>query len=315
MEVPVLRVMLSDPSLFQAEQHPARRLINSLALLSDRDSVNLSNNTKAVEETVATVLAGYEGDLGVFENAQQKLTNELDREKRVIKRNLERVTEACRGQEKVNQANLRIDAEINKRFSERRIPLVVINLLAAGWRELMRLCLFREGVDSRAWSTTLLVLDQLLYRLSPGLFDIEKITFSENELLKLIEKGLAKIPQTKFNQSDIVSELSRLLHAESVDDSELVTYHADVSDVQDPIVELKRLGGGDNEQSLQRWIKRVQELKEGQWLEFDALSEYTHLYQLAWIGENAKRYVFVNHHGMKVSDMAMAEVAFTLKER
>ncbi|MCG8670741.1 MAG: DUF1631 family protein [Pseudomonadales bacterium] len=314
MEVPVLRVMLSDPSLFQAEQHPARQLINSLALLSDRDSINLANNVKAVEETVSSVLAGYEGDLSVFETAQQKLSNELDREKRVIKRNLERVTEACRGQEKVNQANLRIDAEINKRFSERRIPLVVVNLLAAGWRELMRLCLFREGVDSRAWSTTLLVLDQLLYRLSPGLYDIEKITFSEDELLKLIEKGLAKIPQTKFNQSEIVAELNRLLHVETIDESELVTYHAEVSDSEDPVVELKRLGGGDNEQSLQRWIKRVQELKEGQWLEFDALSEYTHLYQLAWIGENAKRYVFVNHHGMKVSDMALAEVALKLKK-
>ncbi|MCG8313607.1 MAG: DUF1631 family protein [Pseudomonadales bacterium] len=314
MAVPVLKVMLQDPNLFQAEKHPARQLINSLALLSDKDSINLPNNIKAVERTVEEVISGFDNDLATFDQAQQKLEHELDREKRVIQRNLARVTEACRGQEKVNEANSRIETEINHRFADKRIPLAVVNLLAAGWRELMRLCLFREGIDSRAWATTLVVLDQLMLRLSPGQFDIEKITFSEDELIKLIDKGLAKIPQTKFNQKDVVAELNRLLHAQAINETELVTYHPEVSEVKNHSAELKELAGDGNEQSAQRWVKRAQELEEGQWLEFDALSEFTHLYQLAWKGDDASRFVFVNHHGMKVADMPVAEIALKMKK-
>lgn len=314
MELPILRVMLSDPSLFQAEKHPARQLINSLALLSDKDSVNLAKNSTVIEQTVNEVLANYDHDISAFENAQKKLESELEREKKVIQRNLQRVTEACRGQEKISKANEKIDVEVNERFGGKQIPLVVMNLLNAGWRELMRLCLFREGEDSRAWATTLLVLDQLLYRLSPGQFDIEKITFSVEELVKLIEKGLAKIPQTKFNQGQIVEELSRVLSEDQVSDSELITYKAEEESKPSPLEDLKNLGGDGSDKSLQRWIKRVSELKEGQWLEFDALSGETHLYQLAWISHDNQRYVFVNHHGMKVSDLAVSEVALKLKK-
>ncbi|MDX1695735.1 MAG: DUF1631 family protein, partial [Ketobacteraceae bacterium] len=221
LAVPVLKVMLHDPTLFQAEKHPARQLINSLALLADKDSVNLANNRKAVERTVTEVLSKYETDISVFESAQQQLSHEIERENRVIQRNLDRVTEACRGQEKINLANQQIEEELNARLDGKRIPLAVLNLLDAGWRELMRLCLFREGAESRAWATTLLVIDQLVLRLSPGAYDVDKITFSEDELLKLIDKGLSKIPRTKFKQADIIRELDHLLHAESISDENL----------------------------------------------------------------------------------------------
>ncbi len=314
LALPVLKVMLHDPTLFQAEKHPARQLINTLALLADKDSINLANNKKAVERTVSEVLNNYETDIAVFESAQQHLHHEIDREKRVIQRNLDRVTEACRGQEKINLANNQIEDEINQRLAEKRIPLAVVNLLEAGWRELMRLCLFREGIESRAWATTLLVIDQLVLRLSPGAWDVEKITFSEDELLKLIEKGLSKIPQTKFRQSDVIKELDRLLHAENIQDSDLITYHAKAIQQENPLQEFKKLGERGSDESFQRWVKRAQELKEGQWLEFDALSEFTHLYQLAWLGENGNRFVFVNHHGMKVADINLIDVTLKLKK-
>ena len=314
LALPLLKVMLHDPTLFQAEKHPARQLINSLAMLSDKDSVNLANNKKAVERTVANVLNNYDSDLAVFESAQEQLRNEIDREQRVIQRNMDRVMEACRGQEKINLANTQIEAELNQRLAGKRVPLALVNLLEAGWRELMRLCLFREGEDSRAWAITLLVIDQLVLRLSPGVYDETKITFSADELLKLVDKGLSKIPQTRFRQADIIAELERLLRADKVVDSDLVTYHAKEVEKDNPLKEFKKRGEKGSEESFQRWIKRAQDLKEGQWLEFDALSDYSHLYQLAWQGENGDRFVFVNHHGMKVADLDLAEIALKLKK-
>ncbi|PIE41256.1 MAG: hypothetical protein CSA49_04305 [Gammaproteobacteria bacterium] len=310
IEVPMLNVMLNDASLFQVEHHPARKLINSLALLSDKDSVNLQRNAKAVEDTVQSLLANYEGDLSAFENAQQQIAKDIERENRAIQRNLERVAEACRGQERISIANAKIDAEINNRFAQQRLPLAVVNLLDAGWRELMRLCLFREGEGSRAWLTSLLVLDQLKCRLSPGEYDSEKIIFKKDELVKLIEKGLAKIPQTKFNQADTVSEIDRLIHADTIDENELVIFQPKSQTESEPL----HLMAGVSEKSIQRWLKRVRKLKQGQWLEFDALSKDSHLYQLAWIGDSPERYVFVNHHGMKVADLPLAEVVLKLKK-
>lgn len=311
LEVPILRVLLQDPRLFSAEYHPARQMVNYVALLSDRDSVNVQHNRPVIVDSIRTVLEAPDTDNAGFEAALTKLDKLVEREKKIIERNVARVTEACEGQQRVRMGNERVEKELGQRLAEIEIPKIMHDLIMFGWKDLMRLCYFREGVDSRAWEMTLVVVDQLVIRLVRGRYDESALLFKVDELVKLIHKGLSKVPSSRHQHDRVLEELERLLKNGVQDDTLMQVY-----------VPL-RFEGADGEnaapahdeddKSMQRWIKRARNLKEGQWLEFDAHSPSSHLYQVAWIAEHQARLVFVNHHGMKVADLTLEDVAAKLK--
>lgn len=315
LQVPLLKALFIDPALFANDKHPARQTVNTLALLSDRDSANLHVNQPRIIDIVQFLLDNFDKGLEVFDQANEKLDKLADREKQVIKRNVERVTEACRGQEKVERANEAVEHALKARLHGTLVPLAIVNLIDAGWRELMRLSYIREGEASRAWLTTLQVVEQLVGRLGLNGPDDVQLTFSPAELIKLIDKGLSKIPPNKYNHKAIINELEMLLQAGEIDPAELVEYKSSYSSLEaDFIDRLKSLAGDASEKSLLRWVKRARSLEEGQWLEFDVPDGNNQLNQLAWVSDNYSRFVFVNHLGMKVCDLALDEIAIKLKK-
>lgn len=311
LEVPILKVLLQDPRLFSSEYHPARQFVNYVALLADKESVNLNSNRPAILDSIRIVLTSPLDGNEAFVEGLARLDKVVDREKKIIERNLARVTEACEGQQRIQMANNRVERELADRLQGRSIPSIFNELLVGGWKDLMRLCYLREGVESRAWEMTLVVVDQLMVRLVPGEYDESKLLFKAEELQKLIEKGLSKVPDSKGRNADIVARLRNLLMQGIVADTEMVIYEAVERPRQD--MQAPDVAPSTEDKTLQRWIVRARKLKEGQWLEFDATSATSHLYQIAWIAEHQSRFVFVNHHGMKVADMALEEVAQKLK--
>lgn len=309
LEVPILKVLLQDPYLFSADYHPARQFVNFIALLADRESVNINVNRPTILDSIRIVLTSPQPGNEPFEEGLSRLDKVVEREKKIIERNLARVTEACEGQQRIQLANNRVEQELAERLQGKRIPLPFNDLLAGGWKDLMRLCFLREGAESRAWEMTLVVVDQLAVRLVPEEYDARKLLFKAEELQKLIEKGLSKVPDSKGRNAGIITRIHTLLQ-EGVSDAEWITYEPlerpGMADASQPRPD-------DEDKSLQRWINRARKLKEGQWLEFDALSDTSHLYQLAWVAEQQARFVFVNHHGMKVADMTLEDLAQKLK--
>jgi len=313
LEVPLLEVLLSDPTLFTADFHPARQAVNYIALLSDRGSVNLKQNKPVIRESINELVENAGTDPDSLSKVVEKLDGLVEKEKKLIERNLTRVTEACAGQEKVRSANAMVERELVKRLGEQPVPDVMLKLVDNGWRDLMRLCYFREGLGSRAWEMTLIVIDQILLRLVPGAYDEAKILFKSDELTKLIQKGISKVEKSSTSSKQILAEIDLLLNNGVTVETPHSVYRTPQGVVESPAERLEKLGVTDDDKSIQRWMKRAKNLKEGQWLEFDCNSDNSVLNQLAWISEQYDRYVFVNHHGMKVKDMSLEELALKLK--
>lgn len=309
LEVPILRVLLTDPKLFMADYHPARQFVNYVALLADKESANLATNRPAIVDSIRFILSGQNVDNELFESALQKLDGIVEREKRIIERNLARVTEACEGQQRIQLANNRVERELADRLQGKMIPTVMHDWLVS-WKDLMRLCYLREGVDSRAWEMTLVVVDQLIIRLVEGEYDESRLLFKAEELQKLIEKGLSKVPDHKGRNSQIIARMREALTGNIQGEMQTVEYQ---SAERRPLTSQDAVDVTEEDKSQLRWFNRARKLKEGQWLEFGARSSTSHLYQLAWIAEQHLRFVFVNHHGMKVADLSLEEVAEKLK--
>lgn len=306
LEVPILKVMLKDPTLFSADFHPARQAVNYLALLSDRRSININQNRPVIIDTISSLLEDQSDDNSGFTRALENLDELVDREKHFFERNLTRVTEACEGQQRIVQANLLIDWELYRLLGAQPVAQPIIDLVDNGWKELMRLSYLREGVSSLAWEMTLVVIDQLLVRTVPGAYDQSRLRFSAQKLLGLIAKGLSKIPHSGLGHKTLVRNLEILL-ADPDDPS--------VSHVQfvSPLQEEANVTATQDRQ-LQRWLKRARNLKVGQWLEGQAPNSEPQLLYLAWVAEACSRYVFSNHRGMKAAELTLNEVAEQLRD-
>ncbi len=316
LEVPLLKVMMQDPEVLSQQYHPARQVVNSIAMLSDRDSLNVTKNKDKIDGVVDAILANYRDGDKAFEKALAELTPLVEKEESIAKRNVARVTEALDGQQRMQNATRAVEITIEKRLAKKMVPLAFVNLLDAGWKELMRLCYIREGAQSKAWITSVTVIEQLLLRLGKDCFDESKITFTQEELHKLLDKGVSKIPKGKHDQQSILDELKALLQGGSVDPSELVEYRSTQAISDTSVVDrMINLGAGGTKNQLVRWIKRSKKLKQGQWVELEALSEKPKLCQLAWLSDDSNRFVFVNHNGVKSADLALENVAKSLKDR
>jgi len=316
LEVPLLKVMMLDPDFLNEQFHPARQVVNSIAMLSDKESSNIVKNREKIEKIVDAILANYQEGDQAFRQALEELVPLVDKEESIVKRNVARVTESLDGQQRLQLATKAVEKTVEKRLSEKEIPLAFVNLLDNGWKELMRLCYIREGAKSKAWITSVSVIDQLLLRLGKDCYDEEKLTFSPKELYKLIEKGLSKIPSGKIIQKEILNELETFLRTGEVEASAYVEYKSkSVSDNKSVIDRMLDLGATGSRHQLARWAKRAMKLQQGQWVELDALSDRAYLCQLAWISDDQMRFVFVNHHGIKKAEIPLEKLAIAIKDR
>ena len=311
LEIPLLKVMLKDPELFSAEHHPARQAINQIARLADQRSINVDDNRQVVIEAIRTLLADESDNNEAFGRILSGLDERVQREQQLFERNLRRVTEACEGQQRINQANALIEQELTALLANHALAEPILALIDNGWKELMRLSYIREGVGSLAWEMPLVVLDQLIVRTVPGQWDEKRLRFSAKKLMNLISKGLSKIPDSTARHKDVISDLDNLLR--DPENTEVKTRHfipanapagkPDATTEADPLV--------DKDQ--QRWRKRARQLQPGQWLERHSQGKDSRLYYLAWTDPDGGLMVFCNHRGSKAEEMPLELVAELLR--
>lgn len=84
LQMPVLRVALSDPAFFASRGHPARRLIDRISSCSigyERNGSSDERFFKMVEELVLEVLRSTEDDSGLYEKLLEQFEAYLEQEK------------------------------------------------------------------------------------------------------------------------------------------------------------------------------------------------------------------------------------------
>lgn len=311
LEVPILKVMLRDPELFSADYHPARQAVNYLALLSDRRSINIADNRPIIIDAISTILKDEGENNEGFTQVLGELDELVGREKHYFERNLTRVVEACEGQQRITQANLLIEWELDRLLTPQPVGKPILDLVDHGWKELMRLSYFREGTSSLAWEMTLVVLDQLIVRTVNGAWEASRLRFSSHKLLTLIRKGLSKIPDSNASHKSVVQNLEELLEYPSGEDFAIVQY---VSPLDTGNMDAGQSAVESPDKNLPRWIKRAKALQVGQWLQRHGKENEAQLYYLAWVAVEFSRYVFSDHRGMKAEELSLEQVAHLLRD-
>ncbi|WP_342631299.1 DUF1631 family protein [Marinobacter alkaliphilus] len=304
LEVPVLKVVMRDPAFFEDQDSPVRGVMNRLAQLGVKGGRLNPVVQRRVDELVQRIATDFEQDTGVFEQTVTELDTLIDRQNLVYRRNVERVTAAAEGAQKVSESKAAVSAAIDQRIAGRKVPRALVSLLEGGWRDLLSLTWIRQGPDSQLWQDYLAVIDSLL-----AFADDPESSINLPELLRLIQDGLASISSNHMPSSQIRDELKHFLVRRPDKTPEMVEVPPAKPAEKDPQTLNER-----EQRSLQRWINRSQQLRTGDWLRDQTRPDEPQYIRLVWIARGFSRFVFVNHQGMRVVELELDALARQMRK-
>ena len=331
LQIPYLKAAILDRKLFAHRQHPARRLLDSMAEQakgwsedSDRDR-RLYDKVKSIVEQL---LHDFDDDMGIFERLLTDLQQFQELNKRRSEVAEQRVAESTRGREKLEQARRRAAREILERIGSQQLPPLVHGILARAWANHLVLTLLRQGDDSAEFKAALRFVDEFIASTRPAPDNDSRQLL--RRMLPGIERALRHgLANVAFQAQDIDRLLAQL-HAyyrqqlgETVDPVELdAVNNEDVSmlaipDTIQPVTEHDHLDAVASRDEAQipadsPELKQVESLQPGTWLEFSFADQSMARAKLSWISPMSGRYLFVNRRGLKVGDYAPHELAALL---
>lgn len=311
LQIPLAKLALMDPRFFVDRGHTARTVVDKLSRLAA--SANFPNKALEgrVNDIVDGILAEYETDSAVFEEALHKIDRLLAQQERALSRNIERVVRTQEGQEKLFEARRAVAGVIREKISEDTAPKVLIDLIESGLRDTMVLTHVKQGPDSSAWKEQVKNLELLCGWLSEqqagdsGDDRNVQRSLEAEPLLDLIGTQITTTLPTNISHESVLENLRNILsgsaEVQSVEVGDtLASAEPDLQKMRARIEDLPR---------LRRWVRRVEQLENGSWLTYRDKGGQKKRMQLAWISPNRDRYIFVNERGQKVADLSAVRLA------
>ncbi|MDQ8037347.1 MAG: DUF1631 domain-containing protein [Pedobacter sp.] len=215
LQIPLLKVAILDKSFFNAETHPARRLLNALA----KAGIGWSNSGQGddvlyakIEEVVFRILNEFIDELDLFEELLDEFTafheQQQKREDAVDKR----TRETEEGRARAELARAMVQQTLNRRLTGRQLPLVVVKLLQDAWRNVLYINCLKDGTESEAWKQSVKVVDALIWSVvpQPGGEWKQRLADVAPKLVNSIKKGLAAVSYDVLKTETLLRELSQV---------------------------------------------------------------------------------------------------------
>ena len=316
LQIPMLKVAVLDRTFFSNKQHPARRLLNTLARAGmgwaddgDRSARSLYGR---IESAVTRILSDFSNDVGLFAQVYDEFSNFVEREARGAEVAEERINQVTRGQEQLLIARRRVAEVLNDfRIEQPDLPTAVVNILREGWHDVMLLAYLREGEESTAWKHAYEAVSELIWSVQPKVETAERqrLLKSIPDLLKKLRDGLNNISFDQHRAGQLFKDLQACHIAALRGESETVQ-----TETVDEVVPDGVLLASEPEPELieDEFFEKARALAVGQWLEWQHDDAWVRG-KLSWRSEVSSNCIFVNRKGMKVEEMTVNEIAILFR--
>ncbi len=322
LQLPLLRMAVADKGFFNQREHPARKLLNTVAEAAndwldgpdgDSDRSLGAKLTQLVDRArreppstglYTSLLADIEHHLGL-----------LNRKAQIAER---RQVEAMQGRERLEQARHRAAELMTDRFERCNPRGLLRTLLERAWSDVLALTLLRHGEDSEAFSNRLSITDQLLGQ--------QPIT--DHALLQAeVESGLQQIG---MHTEEAIQVAQRLLGIPASAPAAAASETATTTELALKLKQHQRLGehvvpepspappeppepprpAPPVESPERRIHQRLRQLPFGTWFEFiDPANGRVTQRKLAWYSPVSGNSLFVTRRGLRGDEMTLEHLA------
>lgn len=315
LQIPIMKVAMSDNSLFENEDHPARVIVNLLTKAGKGINSTRDRLFNTLDNIVDNILNDYDTDNIVFDTAViavQKIIN--TNEQLALK------TETLQ-QKKILQDHAKniVTTQYKMVVHDKKIPDNVRPLFLKNWSTLMLNRYLKHGRNSTQWSESVQLLKLLLRCVQPIQFDSQYNLVKSNHI-NLSTSVNDALYETKQNKKDISSQITLLKkHFESLIDDygyevvdtieERPTDDTTVDD-ETELLEIRQ----QIENAEQKIAKLTSDTKPGAWYEiYTGEDKALRRLKLSIILNDAAKLIFVDRKGVKVIEKDAAEFAEELE--
>jgi len=169
LQLPVLRMAVTDHEFFEKREHPARKLLDKVTeVANDWLDGNDDESDRALAAKLEQLVARTHQEppsAGLYTTLLADIEHHLSLLSRKAQAAERRHTEAARGRERLDQARHRAGELIAERFAQSPPRGLLRALMDRAWSDVLALSLLRHGEDSDAFRAQLAITDQLLGRL------------------------------------------------------------------------------------------------------------------------------------------------------
>ena len=231
LQIPVLKAAMLDNTFFSMRNHPARRLLNTLA----QSTLGLLNEVgeesplyQGIAACVQKILDDFDTDISVFETALADLESHLENHQSHFDENIEEAKKLIQGRERLMIAESMSTEEIERRIEGKPLPQFIRTFATENWKNLLIVTYMKEGQENDSWRSKLEMLDLLIWSTlpKPSLKDRKKLVDMLPTLLSGTEEGMRMISMEEAEQDEFMEKLASC-HAR------LVNSDAQVLDVTD----------------------------------------------------------------------------------
>ena len=215
LQIPMVKVAIADKTFFSKGGHPARRLLNEMAMAclgwqeSSEENQRKDNLYSKMEETVRAVLTEFDTDMSIFERLLVDFRSYLDKEKRRAQILEQRTIDAEDGKAKSERARAQVDAELNRICAGKNLPLAVTKLLREAWANVMFITTLKQGMESDEWRSCSMTAQQLVWSVTTAMDkdNRQRLLKLVPELLQKLRTGLESISFSPFETTNLFKQL------------------------------------------------------------------------------------------------------------
>lgn len=208
LQVVAVKAALIDRSFFASRRHPMRRLLDEICRAASDPDADVGPDSAlvgGVAEIVDWLLASFESDLSVFDDAAMRLDLLLSIESQ---RRMERDAALTRQAERLEAlvlAQEQARAEIRARAGE-SAPAFMVDFLDRSWYRVMAMLRVEDG--DAAWRDALACIDALVWSVQPKESpEIPRLASLLPKLIAELNRGLARAGVDKSDQERFFNEL------------------------------------------------------------------------------------------------------------
>lgn len=327
LQLPIVRLAITDRSFFEKNNHPARQLLNELSSAgigwSTAKELKRDALYNTVESVVLRVMNGYADDLRIFEELLDELRSFVSKDGKKREQVEQRVKDNEKGRARTINAKSSVQKLINQKASGMRLPVEIGKFISDTWSKVLVYTCVKHGDRSADWQTQAQTLDDLLWCLQP-LDNPEDMATRQAKTPELLVALRAGMEQIQLPDPEIGKRTQEIeTHLVNISSNDRAYLEEDEPAPEDDSLEVmdeiiltlpgERLDPPADVEVEPEYIEKVGKLREGSWVELIQGSGEMLRCKLSTIIDPGGRYIFVNRRGMKVAERSRRGLAVELK--
>ena len=214
LQIPMLKVAISDKTFFAKKTHPARQMLDTFGDVAVRLPSEFSADSATfvhLEVIVQHLIDTYQDDATVFDSARTRLLEVIAEHDKQVEAETQVVAQKIEQSESLAVAKSAAEDEVKIRVQTHQLPGVVLEFLVQEWLRVLLMLHAKHGRASAEWKDGVEVMDLMIWSIEPIKTpeDRRKLAASVPTLVKKLVAGTTAIGTPAAVRERLFGELMK----------------------------------------------------------------------------------------------------------